>query len=73
MISKTEFPFPVPETARGVTDHQWGLDVLDQTQFRQQVVELKDEPEDVIAQLIAGRLVQVVNSLALQYDLTDIG
>ena len=55
-----------PIAEQGVANHQRSHHVFQQREFRQQVVKLKDEAKYMVSQLIASRLIQVVDAFAFQ-------
>ena len=54
-------------------DHLRHEDVFEGGEFGQQVVELEDEAEGLVAQLVAAARRQVVDALAVEMDLALVG
>lgn len=71
--SGSELATTFPVADHRVPDHQRGKDILQDRQFRQQVVELKDKSEDAVPQLIASLLRQVVDAVAVEQHFADAG
>src|SRR5438876_971391 len=56
-----------------VTNHEGRQDVFEHAQFGEQVIELKDEPEDAVAQFVARTRRQVVDPLIVERDFAHVG
>jgi hypothetical protein len=56
-----------------VSDHEWGHDIFEEREFGEEVIELEDEPEDVVAKLIASGGSEVIDAVAIEEDFADIG
>ena len=58
---------------QGVPDHEWSHDVFEQRELGQQVIELEDEPEDMIAKLVTCGGGEVIDAVAIEQYFADVG
>ena len=62
---------PVAEDA--VADHDRGEDVFERRELRQQVIELKDHAEVLVAEHVAAARGEVVDAVAVEVDFAGVG
>jgi hypothetical protein len=55
-----------PVAQNGMTNHQRSHDIFQQREFREQMIKLKDESEDVVSQLISCLLIEIVDAIPVQ-------
>ena len=63
---------PPPIAHQRMPNHQRGDDVFFEAQFRQQMIELKDEPEHAVPQLVARLGGQIIDPPAVQKNLAHV-
>src|SRR4051812_17311534 len=64
---------PAPPAPGRLLDHRWDQHVLQSGEFRQQMVELKNETKRAVAQRVAIQAGQVVNAPAVETDFAGVG
>src|SRR5258708_18175043 len=63
----------LPVAEHRVTNHEGRQDIFEHAQFREQVIELEDEPESAVAQFIPRSRRQIVDSLIVERHFTHVG
>jgi hypothetical protein len=62
-----------PVAGERVPDHERGHDIFEEREFGEEVIELEDESEDVVAELIASGWGEVIDAVSIEEDFADVG